>query len=70
MDSGADVNARDEAGDTPLHYAAYFGELAVIRLLVERGADVSALNSYGRTPRSWGRFKTRAVEEYLLSVGG
>ncbi len=34
----------DEAGYTPLHYAAYFGHTDVARYLIAIGADVSAVS--------------------------
>ncbi len=48
LDEGADVNARDNYGSTPLHYANRNSEVAEI--LVERGADVRARNNGDRTP--------------------
>jgi ankyrin repeat protein len=39
---GADVNAKDSAGYTTLHGAAYVGDNEVIKYLVARGADVKA----------------------------
>jgi ankyrin repeat protein len=38
------VNMPDEAGYTPLHYAAYFGHLEAARYLVSIGADVAAVS--------------------------
>ncbi|KAL5331136.1 hypothetical protein ACEPPN_000665 [Leptodophora sp. 'Broadleaf-Isolate-01'] len=37
---------------TSLHIAAYFGILAVVRLLLEQGAELEAKDSFGRTPLS------------------
>src|SRR4030095_4402527 len=44
LDHGADVNAFDSAGRTPLMYAAVSDLLAVdvVKLLIDRGADVNA----------------------------
>jgi uncharacterized protein len=39
LDKGADVNAKDEQGRTPLLGAAFGGHLAVGMILLERGAD-------------------------------
>lgn len=41
------LNARDETGRTPLHWAARGDAPAILTLLVERGADVSAADSSG-----------------------
>ena len=35
----ANVNARDDRGFTPLHYAAFEGNVKVVRRLIESGAD-------------------------------
>lgn len=39
LDSGVNVNAKDQGGNTPLIWAAYSGSLEVIKLLLDRGAD-------------------------------
>ena len=39
---GAEVNAQNTWGDTPLHIAAYFNALPVAELLIGRGANVQA----------------------------
>jgi len=48
LDHGADVNAVDPLGRTPLMYAASSDLLSldVVKLLVERGADVNAKDSH------------------------
>jgi uncharacterized protein len=45
---GADVNARDHNGYTPLHHAASRGDNALIEYLVSRGADVKAVSRTGQ----------------------
>ena len=50
LDSGADINARDEQNQTALHQAANRGHTLVVKLLLERGADVNAKNLFGQTP--------------------
>jgi len=47
---GADVNAKDEYGRTPLLEAARNGHKAVAELLIAKGADVNAKDNNGRTP--------------------
>lgn len=48
---GGDVNAQDEDGDTPLHWAmARKGNYDVARLLIENGADLANNTVDRRTP--------------------
>ena len=44
---GADVNARDKDGDTPLHLAVIEKNFDLVKLLIEYGADVNALDKNG-----------------------
>jgi ankyrin repeat protein len=61
IDSGADVNARDENGQTALHYLAsfdywsfkvkkYYDLQEMIKLMLVSGADVNAADASGWTP--------------------
>jgi ankyrin repeat protein len=47
---GADVNAPNDYGDTPLHSAAYLGHTEQVRLLLKSKADVSRRTHRGETP--------------------
>lgn len=47
---GSDINAASPAGDTALHIAAAQNYGDVVKLLVERGADLNARNARGLTP--------------------
>jgi ankyrin repeat protein len=46
---GADVNARDHNGYTPLHHAASRGDNDLIQYLVSKGADPKAVSRTGQT---------------------
>lgn len=46
---GADVNARDHNGYSPVHHAAARGDDELIQYLVERGADVMVVSRKGET---------------------
>ncbi len=47
---GADVNFRDENGQTPLHYAARKGHTETVGALIEKRAGVNAVDNDNQTP--------------------
>ena len=52
VERGDDINARNHAGWTPLHYAKYYRARSAYAALVERGADEHAKAKDGETPRT------------------
>ena len=44
------MNALDRMGNTPLHYAARYGRLHAVQLLLDAGADTALVNLRGETP--------------------
>jgi ankyrin repeat protein len=68
---GAEVNARNAHGWTPLHVAAAGGDPAVIALLLQYGADVHAQSHIGTTPldNATARGGRKAVMDLLLAHG-
>jgi ankyrin repeat protein len=48
-EAGADVNAADHEGNTPLHDAAARGDVEMIQYLIAQGADVTRVNREGQT---------------------
>jgi hypothetical protein len=71
IEGGADIEAKDPgAGATALHYAVMKGEMPLVGLLVQRGADVNSRTKSGTTPLHtavlYGRYE---IVEYLLDKG-
>lgn len=56
LDGGVSTQVRNGEGATALHVAAYAGQLAVVHLLLQRGADVHDQDmQYHSTPLGWAR---------------
>jgi ankyrin repeat protein len=77
-DLGADVNAADGWGYRPLHYAAARGDNEMVRYLVSKGADVTALSRLGQSAVDmtrggkvgvWARNKYPDTQALLVSLG-
>lgn len=68
LDYGADVNAADLDGNTPLILAA--ADPDILELIAARGAKIDAANGYGQTAllRSAGRLNVRGVR-FLVGRG-
>ncbi len=49
LELGADINATNHNGQTPLHGAVYLGGTIVVPYLVARGAETDAINRRGQT---------------------
>jgi hypothetical protein len=47
--NGANIEAMDEEGTTPLHVATALGYTAMVKLLIARGANINAINTRGAT---------------------
>ena len=67
VDKGADINAKDNYGNTPLHFSNL---PSIAKYLVEHGAEIEAVNKYGETPLHSASLRGNdTIVEYLLSVG-
>ena len=66
---GADVNHGDANARTAMHLAAAVGSLDAVRILVELGANVSAIDAFGGRPLDDARrHKHHEIERFLLSL--
>lgn len=65
--AGANVNAKGLENNTPLHDAAIVGQLKLVKMLLERGADPCFKNSKGKTPCD---VAAPAVYNYLIAARG
>lgn len=62
-----DPNETDAEGATPLHHAAWAGDLDLIRALLDAGADRTVVDGrYGSTPREWAEHAYQPEAERLL----
>ena len=53
LSRGADVNAKDDGGWSPLHSASTLGHKKIAELLIDKGADVNVKNDFGQPPLDW-----------------
>ena len=65
---GADVNARDHNGYTPVHHAASRGDVALIKYLVSKGADVKAVARTGQTTVDMANGPVQRVQPYPETI--
>lgn len=50
LDSGADIEARNEDGSTPLIWASAYAQTEVVKVLIHRGAKLDVTDNDGNTP--------------------
>jgi uncharacterized protein len=56
LESGVDINTRDEHGWTPLMISTFNGREEIALLLIRSGADVNAKDTAGYGPLHWAAF--------------
>ncbi|KAF2097110.1 hypothetical protein NA57DRAFT_57713 [Rhizodiscina lignyota] len=67
---GADVNARDQYGTSPLHICAEFDNVSIAKQLISRGAKVDAIDKASETPLQVAiRKKKLRMVQALLPAG-
>lgn len=50
VEAGADIDARDMVGQTPLHLAAMFGTAEIVQAMADAGSNINAKDEKGLTP--------------------
>jgi uncharacterized protein len=76
LESGANVHAKDHDGDTALHQQAYArrdtskGRLAIVQMLLDRGADRNATNSRNHSALQCASFVGNVSVVRMLLVNG
>jgi len=70
----ADINAKDNEGQTPLHYAARQGQIQAVEWLLKHGADVNPRDKNGKTPLGQissrqGRVMRKDIADLLQKYG-
>lgn len=66
INSGIDVNTRDAEGNTSLHIAALYGNIEMMKWLMEHKANINAKNNLGRSPYvMWFRFTMLPLPEKM-----
>src|SRR5690606_15826071 len=67
IDAGAEVNAQDEEGWTPLMRAAYDDDIEKVQILLFAGAELNARNNEGEN--AWDQTADPEIEDLLVSFG-
>ena len=69
VSNGADVNAKNRHGTTPLHGAVEIGQIKIVEFLVAKGANVNAKGLDDLTPLHLAATRNIEVVELLVSNG-
>ena len=68
VEKGANVNAANDAGMTPMHYAVQRGADRIIEYLASKGARFDIKNKQGRTPADLARGRTATLVKQALAA--
>lgn len=66
---GANPNASDDTGETPLHYAVGEGNIGIVQALLQYNANVNARDHAGKTPLAFLRSRLSAQIKFPPCAG-
>ena len=71
ISEGADVNAKNANGNTPLYFVSYGeGNVGIAKLLIDAGAEVNARDNYGNIPLHIAiEFRKAGVVKVFIEAG-
>ena len=71
ISNGANVNAIENTGATPLHLAAHHGLTEIVEILIENDANVNAVMKNDTTPLAQAEMSgVKATIELIIKHGG
>lgn len=68
LEKGANINAKNTEGETPLMYAALQGKKDVVRFLLNRGADATVKDNNGQTAAVWAETDDYADMSHMRAI--
>ncbi len=68
LDAGADPNARDHLGMTPLMWATALSDVSVVEALLAHGADAAAVDENGHTALDTMKTRTDGQREAIVQL--
>ena len=70
INNGANIEASANDSFRPLHSAASYGHLEIVKALIAKGADINALTNDGASALGWARRRNHpAIVTFLQSRG-
>ena len=64
------LNVKTKNGETPIHLACFAGNEEIVKILIQKGADISKLNSKGESCLHYAvRSKNKELSQMLIDMG-